>query len=79
MRGSIPSDEVLAIREFFEWVASELEECDLTPEETRIGLDLIAYRRGVDPEVLIARLEGARRIMDAEDLLALKREQGAFF
>jgi hypothetical protein len=71
---SIPSDEILAIREFFEWVASEIAECDLTPEETRVGLDLIAYRRGVDPEALKARLEDARRKMDAEDLLSLGGE-----
>jgi hypothetical protein len=76
-KGSIPSDEFLAIEEFFEWVASEAE-CALTPEETRIGLDLIAYRRGVDPEALIARLENARDAMDAEDLYsALAREQEA--
>ena len=77
MRG--PSHEVLAIRDFFEWVAAELEECDhLTPEETRIGLDLdIAHRRGVDPKALKARLESAIRAMDAEDLLAIRRKQGA--
>ena len=72
------SDEVLAIREFFEWVASEIAECGLTPEETWVGLDLIAYRRGVDPEALIARLEDAGRKIAAEDLyFALKREQEA--
>jgi hypothetical protein len=70
--------EALAIREFFEWVASEIAECALTPEETRIGLDLIAYRRGVDPKALIARLENARDRMDVEDLYsALAREQEA--
>jgi hypothetical protein len=58
------TDVFLAIREFFDWLASETEESDLTPEEVRVGLDLIAYRRGLDPEAVKARLRAA---IDADD------------
>ena len=68
------SEVFLALREFIEWIASEMEECDLAPEETRVGLDLIAHRRGLDPEALKVRLREAIDADDFKEAIAKRRK-----